>query len=65
VVSNPDYFSLESIEDMIGVRDPPAKDLQTHELFIDLLKKMLVFNPSYRISAEEAFLHPFIGGTFS
>lgn len=26
---------------------------------------MLVFDPEQRISAEEAFLHPFIGGIFS
>lgn len=49
---------------MILVRNPPAKDIQTHELFIDLIKRILVFNPENRISAEEAFLHPFVGGTF-
>jgi hypothetical protein len=26
---------------------------------------MLVLDPNARISAEEAFLHPFIGGIFS
>jgi serine/threonine protein kinase len=50
---------------MISVRNPLNKDLQSHELFIDLLKKMLVLNPNLRISAEEAFLHPFIGGIFA
>ena len=43
---------MDSIDDMISFRNPPGKDIQTHELFIDLVKKMLVFNPSDRISAE-------------
>lgn len=29
---------------------------------IDLLKKMLVFNPDKRISADEALKHPFFDG---
>lgn len=43
---------MDSIDDMISLRNPPGKDIQTHELFIDLVKKMLVFNPTDRISAE-------------
>lgn len=37
---------------MISIRNPAPKDLQTHELFVDLVKKMLDFNPESRISAE-------------
>lgn len=62
---NQDYFNLDSLDDLISIRNPPVKDIQTHELFVDLVKKMLVFNPLDRISAEEAFLHPFIGGIYA
>ena len=50
---------------MIGHINPEEKSIQNHELFVDLLKKMLVFDPSERISAEEAYLHPFTGGLAS
>lgn len=43
---------MNSLDDLISIRDPNKKDIQTHELFVDLLKKMLVFNPRKRISAE-------------
>lgn len=62
---NEENINIESLENIIEIRNPSPKDIQTHELFIDLIKKMLAFNPEDRISAEDAFLHPFIGGTFS
>ena len=37
---------------MIHHINPEEKDIQTHELFINLLRKMLVFDPAERISAE-------------
>lgn len=37
------------------------RDLAT-EMAIDLLRRMLVFDPYLRISAQEALLHPFFHG---
>lgn len=44
-MSNEDYYNLKKLNDIIDVRNPSAKDIQTHELFVDLIKKMLVLNP--------------------
>lgn len=65
VTENPSYFEAKELEDFLRERNPPLKDMQTHELFLDLLKRMLVVDPEERISAEEAFLHPFVGGMHS
>ena len=51
------------MEDFILHINPEEQFIETHKLFIDLIKKMLVFDPDERISAEEAYLHPFTGGT--
>lgn len=40
-----DFYKFENLTDMLVERNFPPKDTQTHELFVDLIKKMLVFDP--------------------
>jgi len=44
---------------------PLAKIINYHNpLAIDLLEKMLVFNPNARITVDEALKHPYISGYY-
>lgn len=49
---NEDYYKLESLGEILTERNCSPKEIQVHELFVDLIKKMLVFDPEERISAE-------------
>lgn len=40
-----DFYKFDTLADMLTERNFLPKDTQTHELFVDLIKKMLVFDP--------------------
>lgn len=58
------YFIYESLDDIIQSCDTEEEvvnnDFESKYVFLDLLKKMLIYEPQKRISPKEAMNHPFL-----
>eukprot|EP01006_Ploeotia_vitrea_P035679 TRINITY_DN65922_c5_g1_i1.p1 TRINITY_DN65922_c5_g1~~TRINITY_DN65922_c5_g1_i1.p1 ORF type:complete len:161 (-),score=18.53 TRINITY_DN65922_c5_g1_i1:44-526(-) len=54
--------AVRYLKSMAKKRPVPLKDLfpSCNKLALDFLEKMLVFNPSKRMTAEEALSHPYL-----
>lgn len=65
VTNSPVHAPLQANEYIRSLERKPGKDLSSlypgaHPQAIDLLKKMLEFNPKNRCSADEALEHDFL-----
>jgi len=54
---NPKASLIKILENKINANQQAAA---SYEMFVDLIFKMLAYNPEARISPEECMLHPFI-----
>jgi serine/threonine protein kinase len=55
--TNPRASLIQVLEEKINTNQ---QNIKTYEMFVDLLHRMLAYNPEDRITPEECLLHPFI-----